>query len=219
MKKISNLVQETLMSSETALTALAHGYMNLSAYAKIIKPEVQRQAMKPVSEASIVVALSRLYKNVKMTGPVLQHVILDSISVKSDLIEFAFEKTKATEERVQRLHQDASLSSADFFAVTHGIGEISIVVPKYLKKSVLAAFKNHTPKLVLENIASITIRFSEKYLNTPNVFYSLLHHFAMRRINIVEMISTFTETTFILSHRDLNEGFAIINTLARRDKR
>jgi hypothetical protein len=206
------------MSSETALTTLAHGYMNLSAYAKIIKPEVQRQAMKPVSEASIVVALSRLHKSVKMTGSVMPHVILDNISVKSDLIEFAFEKTKATEERLKRLYLDESLSSADFFTVTHGIGEISIVVPKYLKKTVLAAYRNHTPKLILENIASITIRFSEKYLNTPNVFYSLLHHFAMRRINIVEIISTFTETTFILSHKDLNDGFAIINTLARRHK-
>ncbi len=218
MKKISVIVQEAIMSSETALTALAHGYMNLSAYAKIIKPEVQRQAMKQVSEASIVVALSRLYKSVKITGPVLPHVVLDNISVWSDLIEFSFEKTKDSQESLKRLYLDQSLSSADFFTVTHGIGEISIVVPKYLKKRVLAAYRNHTPKLVLENIASITIRFSEKYLNTPNVFYSLLHHFAMRRINIVEIISTYTETTFILSHKDLNDGFAIINTLARHRK-
>ena len=216
MKKISVIVQENIMSSETALTALSHGYMNLSSYAKMIKPEVQRQAMKPVSEASIVVALSRLQKNVKMTGPILPRVVLDNISVKSDLIEFAFEKTQATEDRLKRLYLDATLSSADFFTVTHGIGEISIVVPKYLKKSVLTAYRNHTPKLVLENIASITIKFSAKYLNTPNTFYSLLHHFAMRRINIIEIISTFTETTFILSHKDLNDGFAIINTLARK---
>lgn len=211
MIKVSDVVRELTFSSETALSALSDRCLNLSAFAKKIKPEVERRARKPVSVGSIVIALSRLAGALEEQEPLLPEVALENLSVKSGLVEITFDKTRENRERLQNLFQDKSFVQADFFTLTHGIGELSIVVPEPLAASVLAIYKNQKPKLVLSNLASLTVCFDEKYLLVPNVIYALLRPLALKRIDVVEIVSTFTELTFLLHQRDLNEAFVTIN--------
>ena len=211
MIKVSDVVREITLSSEIALSALSDGYLNLSAYAKLIKPEVERRARKPVSVGSIVVALSRLAGSLKAQEPLLPEVQLENLSVKSGLVEITFDKTRENRDRIEQLFQDKSFAAADFFTLTHGIGELSIVVPEGLKNSVLALYKDQKPKLILGNLASLTVRFDERYLWIPNVIYALLRPLALNRVDVIEIVSTFTELTFLLNQRDLNSAFVTIN--------
>ncbi len=209
MIKITDTVRELLFSSETALTALSQGYLNLSAYAKLIQPRVEALAKKPVRTGSIVVALSRLSKEVKSLKPLLPQVSIENISVKSSLVEIAFDKTQAIKGRLQRIYEEKLFSAADFFAVTHGIGEISIVVPQSLKKQVLNLCKGQKPKLVRANLSSLTIRYGQQHIDIPNTFYYFIKCLAIKRINIVEIISTYTEITFLLDDNDLDLAFSL----------
>jgi len=211
--KISDAVREIVLTSEVAVGALAGGYLNLSAYAKQIHPEVERRTRKPVRLGSIVVALSRMTELAKSRVPTLPDLAFQNVSVKSGLVEIAFDKTRENKERLKHLYQNKDFIHADFFTVTHSIGEISIVVPVELKRAVLSIYKNQRPKLFLDNLCSLTVRLSDSCIETPNVFYSCLRHFALKRINIVEMVSTFTELTLILDNRDLNESFITIRAL------
>ncbi len=63
MIKISGVVRGILFSSEVALSAFNDGYLNLSAYAKAIRKDVEARAKTPVPVGSIVVLLSRLKKS------------------------------------------------------------------------------------------------------------------------------------------------------------
>lgn len=218
MIKISDVVRDLTQSSEIALTALSEGYLNLSAYAKLIQPEVERRTRKPVSMGSIVVALSRFAGSLKREEPLLPDVVLESLSVKSGLVEITFDKTKENRDRLQDLIQDKNFVAADFFTLTHGVGELSIVVPDALRDSVLAIYKRERPKLILGNLASLTVRFDEKYLEIPNTIYALLRHLALKRIDVVEIVSTFTELTFLLKQEDLNESFVTINKLFQHQR-
>ncbi|MFO0971208.1 MAG: hypothetical protein U0520_02540 [Candidatus Saccharimonadales bacterium] len=51
---------------------------------------------------------------------------------------------------------------------------------------------------------------TESGIDTPNQFYTIIKQFAIRRINIVEFVTTFTELSFILNEKDLKQAF---NTL------
>jgi hypothetical protein len=215
MLKVTDIVRDLLCSSEPELTVLSRRLLNLSAYAKRIQPEVQRRARKEVQVGTIVVALSRLSAELTNEDPLLPKIELDAIAVKSNLTEISFARSPANKMRAQKLLADKQLSQADFLTVTYGAGEISIFAPMALAQPILKSFRPNKPKLHLENLAALTVQFSEHYIDTPNMYFALMRAMAVRKINIVELISTFTELTFLVRQADLNELFQLMNSLMR----
>ncbi|MDR3615606.1 MAG: hypothetical protein P4L53_18745 [Candidatus Obscuribacterales bacterium] len=208
MIKIADAVREVLFSSEIAHSALCNGFLNLSSYALSIQKEIEQRTKKSVRPGTIVVALSRLSKTIDTQAPLTPVVDVKDLAVKTRLVELTFDKTKINREKLQRLYIDQDFATADFLTVTYGVGELSIVVPESLKKSVLKLYGKQKPKLIFDNLASLTLRIGEDCINTPNVTFALVRMLALRRINIVEIVSTFTELTFILHQNDLNEAIA-----------
>src|SRR5579885_1122182 len=213
MIKVTEVVREIIFDSEIALHALAQGYLNLSAYADSIQSEVERRCRKPVRVGTIVVAISRLARVVEKRDALLPPIEINHIAAKTGLVEITFDKTRGNRDRLQRLYTDNEFLSADFFTVTYGIGELSIVVPSTLKKAVLKHYGKQKPKLLLEDLAGLTVRFDEKCIWIPNIIFALVRPLAMKRINIVEIVSTFTELTFIVSQNDLQEAFIILSSI------
>jgi hypothetical protein len=216
MRKVSDIVRDLVFSSEPELTVLSRRLLNLSAYAKRIRSDVERRARKPVQVGTIVVALSRLSKELTEEDPLLPRVQLDAIAVKSNLAEIAFNKTPDNKRRAQKLYIEKEFVQADFLTVTYGASEISIFAPITLVQPVLKNFKPDKPKLLLDQLAALTVQISERYIQTPNMFFALLRSIAVRKLNIVELISTFTELTFLVNQKDLNELFILMNSLMKR---
>jgi hypothetical protein len=218
MIKIADTVRSIVYSSEVARSALSEGYLNLSAYGKKIQREVSRRARKPVQVGTIVVALSRLSKTIEKAKQIVPPVEITSLSVKTGLAEIAFDKTKINRDKLQLLYQDKDFLSADFFTVTSGNTELAIVCPMQLQKAVRRHFGNQKPKLELANLAGLTLRFDETYINIPNQTFALIRPLALKRINIVEVISTFTELTVLLYEKDLQEAFATFTELLTKTR-
>lgn len=215
MIKVSTAVQDIITASEPDRSALLRGVLNFTAYAKLIQPEVERRTHKPVQLGSIVVALSRLSSQLKDAKPLLPTVRLESLAVKSNLAEITFAKTQENKTRAQKLYAHKDFAQADFLTVTYGVGEISIFAPMHLVKPALAAFKPEKPRLLLQNLAALTVQFDEHYIETPNMYYVLLQRLAAQQINIVEVVSTFTELTLLVAQKDLNKLFVLMNALMR----
>lgn len=214
MRPVASIVREVLDESEVALTAFLDGYLNFSAYAKRIQPEVERRAKKEVAVGTIVVALSRYEIDAKKKrAPLTPKVKIESVSTRSALAELTFSKTQANRARLRALHENEKLADADLLTVTSGIREISLILPAALKGEVLKIFKGDSPTLVLENLASLTLRFSTRYINTPNTTFALLRPLALNRINIVEVVSTYTELTVVVAQKDLQTAFAVFSRL------
>lgn len=218
MLKVIDIVRDILYSSEPELTILSRRLLNLSAYAKRIQPEVERRTHKEVQLGSIVVALSRISQELTDEDPLLPEVKLDGIAVKSNIAEIAFNKTPANKAKATKLTVDKDLSQADFLTVTYGASEISVFAPMTLMPAVSRTFRPEKPKLLLNNLAALTVQFGNQYIDTPNMYFALLRAVAVKRINIVELISTYTELTFLVRQDDLNELFQTMNTLILKRK-
>jgi hypothetical protein len=216
MLKVTDIVRDIVFASEPELTTLSRRILNLSAYAKRIQSEVERRAHKPVQLGTIVVALSRLSTELTDEDPLLPKVELHGIAVKSNLAEIAFNKTAANKIRAQKLYTESQFAQADFLTITYGASEISIFAPMPFVQPVLRQFKPDKPKLLLDHLAALTVQFGEQYIDTPNMYFALLRAMAVRKINIVELISTFTELTFLVRQGDLNELFLLMNSLMRQ---
>ncbi len=216
MIKISTVVQDVLYSSEVALSAFHDGYLNLSAYAKTIRREVEARAKKPVRIGSIVVALSRMDKTQKTREKrkiLLPEVRIEDLSVKSGLAEVTYERTAANIARLRELYRDPAINASDFFMVTQGAGEITIVALETTLPHIMTAARPARPKSTVRNLVGLTARFNERYIKIPNVVFVFVRHLALKHINIVEIVSTYTELTFIIDQRDLQEAFLTLNEL------
>lgn len=185
----------------------------MSAYAKTIRREVEARAKKPVRVGSIVVALSRIRHEKTKQKPLVPNAEIEDLSVKSGLAEISFERTRENLARLRTLYGVHGAETSNFFMVTHGAGEITIVAPDASLPRIARAIRPAKPKAVIKNLVALTVRFRRDYVSTPNVIFSFVRHLALKRINIVEIVSTYTELTFLIDQRDLQETFLALNKL------
>jgi hypothetical protein len=70
--------------------------------------------------------------------------------------------------------------------------------------------------MIIRDLTGLTIRFDEADVHTPNLLHSLLQKFATEHLNIVELISTYTELTLLVTHKDTERAFSVLNQLQRK---
>ena len=209
MLKVTDVVEEIISQSFIPYAALRADQLNLSAYARSIRKDVELRTKKSVRTGTIVTALSRLQTTLQHKDTLLPKVKLDDIAVKSSLMEISYEKTDATQKALQVLSRRKG-SSTEFFTVTQGQAEITIIAPDKWEKDIRDIFQGMQPKLTLKRLTSLTLRFSSKYLTQPNVLLSILMKLAARKLVVIEIISTFTEVSLILHEKDIEEAFSIV---------
>lgn len=219
MIKISTIVEKILSESEIAYSALESGILNLSAYAQEILPEVEKRTKKEVKTGSIVTALSRLQKSLTKKEPLAPKLSIDDISVKSGIIELAYDKTEENLKNLSKLYQEKNMSNNEFLMITHGLSEIGIICSQKLENKLRKIFRNQKPKIFIPNLVSLTARFSQDYIITPNITYAFVRKFALKRINISELVSTFTEITFIVHEKDMQQSFDTLNEIFTENKK
>lgn len=219
MIKIADVVRDITSSSEIALSGLHVGHLNLSAYAKSIHKEVEERTKKPVRIGSIVIALSRFRKTLTYdNSPFFPKIVIEDLSVKSGLVEVAFDKTQTNLGKLKLLYKDKKFGAGEFFMVTHGTGEISIITLQKAEDHVLKTYHPQKPKAIYRDLVGITIRFDKRYIEIPNVIYTFIRTLALKKINIIEVVSTYTEITFLVRQKDLEKTFILLNSFFENRK-
>ena len=203
MRTIHQAVLITISESTVAREAMAAGILNLSAYAKTIKKAVEEQTWKTVQIPTIVVALSRIQEDIKKNTESQAPLYIDDITIKAPLVDITYEKTKET---IQAVATIKSLEhSNDVITNTIGSQEITIIASAHMKANILAHF-GVKPKAVFDTVSGISMRFSENYIDIPNVLYRLLGIFATKNINVIEIVSTYTELMVVIDPKFVNEA-------------
>src|SRR3989344_1336513 len=198
MIKIQPIVRDIVMGELEAYFALTNGYMNMSSYAYQIKAKVEKLAKKPVTITSLVVSLSRLRKEFKKEKPLIQEVAITNITTKLPLSEIIYENTNTSIDKLESFHKKISISREDFFTTTISTTELNIVCSSNIANKVLKHFIVK-PKFVANNLAAVGISFDQKHFSIPNTLFSLISIIARARINIAEIVSTYTELIFIIA--------------------
>lgn len=202
MIKIATLVSDLIQNDEIALESLRLGYLNFSSYARKIKPEIEKLLMKKIRNGTIVTSLSRLSNidnKISSLRPVVQ---IDDISIKYPLVEISFDRNNELQKEINTFHSSLNMDRG-FVAVTSGLGEVSIILPGEEKEKALKSI-HQKPKGIYDNLVAVTIRFNEsEFIEVPNVIYTLVAAIAAKRINLIEIVSTFTEISFIVREKDM----------------
>jgi hypothetical protein len=212
MIKIQPIVRDIVLGEPEASFALTHGFMNMSAYADRISPQVEHLAKKNVTPTSIIVALSRIRKELKATTSLLPKVAISNITTKLPLSEVVYENTSATIAKLESLHRQVRIPREDFFTATVSTAEITIICSSAVAAKITKHF-GIVPKFLIGGLAAIGISFDSRYFSIPNVTFSLLSIVARARINIAELVSTYTELVFIVAEKDFSQTVLLFSKM------
>ncbi len=202
MINVAATITTIIEEDDHVLQDLRAGILNLSSYARIIQPEVEKRTLKEVKLKSIVVALSRMAKTSQQNTDQF-NLRLQNLSVHSHLIDIAFEKTKENLKRISELINSYPTNGDAFLAITQGLTEITIIAENSFIDSAKNVFDGVQPVSELTELAGITVKLDISYLNVPRVFYELTYSLQTKKISIVEIVSTATEITFIINKADV----------------
>ena len=164
-----------------------------------------------MSESAILMALKRLLPDIMSKSENMDiNLKAGDITVRSGLTEFTYSKSGTLIENKMRL-LDEIKSSGDFFVtITQGVHETTTIVNSSLKKRLEEIFRGETLIKKIDDLAAITIRLTGDMVYLPGVHYNILKQLAWHNINVIEVVSTYTEFNIILQKKEVDTSFSIL---------
>lgn len=211
MITIPETVEQIISASPFLEDALTEGIINYSALARKIKPEVERRLLKDVQTGAILMALRRLSKKFKPTNTLKKIIHSNNdLIVRSNLIEFVIPNTEFTIEMHKNLIKLAELEEQYFMTITEGVFETTIIASNDLYEQIKAILPPEKITTQLTNLSSITIHLPTSNLYVPGLYYFFLKALAWEGINIIEVVSSYTELTIVLENKDVDRAFSVL---------
>jgi aspartokinase len=209
VKKIGDAV-EAIIEANPALTfGIHHRLLNLTRVSRFLRPSVEAQTRKEVSDAALLMSLSRLQRRWAKARPQkTDALVLNKVSIVSGLCSVTLLKTQTTHRELNRLFT-AVQERNGFITVTEGLRETTVIVEEENFLRLRKALRSR-PKIVHRNVASVGMTFSERYLSVKGVLHQLLEQVALQNINVLEVASTATEFYIYVEERDVEVAFAAI---------
>jgi aspartokinase len=211
MITINKLLEQIILRTPFLEEGLSQGIINLSALSRKIKPQIEKELLKPVSESAILMALKRLLPDIMSNSKEMDiNLKAGDITVRSGLTEFTYLKSATLIENKMQL-LDEIKSSGDFFVtITQGVHETTMIVNSSLEKRLEEIFRGETLVKKIDDLAAITIRLTGDMVYLPGVHYNILKQLAWHNINIIEVVSTYTEFNIILQKKEVDTSFSIL---------
>lgn len=202
MITVAQITENILLQDDVALAAARKGILNLSSYARSIQPQIKRTLLKDVQEGSIVAALSRLVAGLDTAPPEITDVI-QSLAVQSNLEGITYERSAEIASKIRKVYNLINVDDHTFLTVTQGINEITIVAESQVAQIFRSKLEGAHKIYDKANLVGITAKFKVGNLEIPNLIHTLTRRLAYKAVNIIEVVSTATELTYIIDRKDL----------------
>jgi hypothetical protein len=97
--------------------------------------------------------------------------------------------------------------------VIQGAQAITIIADEKLKNEVVNAVGRDNVLKVRQDLVEITVKSPERIVETSGVFAFLASNLAENNVNIVETVSVYTDTIFIVNEADMIHAYSILSKL------
>lgn len=210
-KSITNAVKEVVNNDLSFQDSLQRDYCNISALARIIKPQIDQMLGKNTSVESIVTALKRSRRDYDIPERPIAAILAGStVSVKTDVAKLSAAKSKKTIEKVARsLTQNVD----NYISVSESIMSITLIFDDALLDDVRSMFSQHDILEVDDDLAAIIVHSPEEIIKTPGCAIAFYNQLARRHINIEDTVSCYTDTIMLVRMEQVGKAFNALTDL------
>lgn len=200
MISINNALNIIINESPFLEDGLYNEYINLTSLANYIKPQIESLTKKEVTIWAIKMALSRYIKEKTKT-----------IKYKKFNIENLFIKKNINIIYLKNKHEkfdwinNIKLSDDDYLTTIQWNKNATIIYNDNLKKEIEKILPKEDIEMKIENLSLVWVFLEKNFVNEIWVIYTLTKKINFNNINIIEIISNYTEVNLIIKNEDLRK--------------
>lgn len=216
-KSITEAVREMVGGDLSFQDSLQRDYCNISALARLIKPQIDHMLGKDTSIESIITALKRSkYDYNVQEKPIASILAASTITVNTDVAKISAKKSKKTIEKVAK----AMIQGAgNFISMSESIMSITLIFDDLLLQDVKVMFA-YDDILEMENgLAAIIVHSPEDIIKTPGCAIAFYNQLARRHINIEDTVSCYTDTIVLVKMEQVGKAFNALTDLISNSRK
>jgi hypothetical protein len=218
MKKISDFVEEAVKKSPFIVEALKDGLINISAYARVIIPDIEKKTGKEVKLTSVVMAIQRMdfgaimYESKKLKAMFKK---IKDILVRGHLKVYTIKQSDTLPKCVAQLLHKIGNRKEVMCTYTQGVAECTIIISESESTSFEKIFEQETILQVEKKLSAFTLLLPDENRTLSGVYYFILKQLAWNGINVVEVVSTSNEFTIVVEEKDSGVCFDVLSKVGR----
>lgn len=217
MVTISRIVEKIIEDNPILQEAIHRQIINYAALAENIKPQVEREMKISVKTSAVMMALRRLGDKLEKSFVKTAKFDKDAdIFIKSDLFEITLKKSKKTYSLIKDVYEKID-PEKDFLTITQGLSQITLISNKRNKKRITEIFGREKIVKEINDLACISTTLPINAIDQVGYFYNITRGFAWENLPIIEIVSTFTELSFIVREKDVPKSFLVFKEIINRN--
>jgi aspartokinase len=213
---IAGAVKDEINLDLSVQDALARGYVNLSALARMLAPRVSERTGKKVKEESVITSLKRLRGAYSGSAQGIGKIIAGSIiNVRTHVSKLSVEKTRKT---LQVVSSMLSSHQEDFIQVSESLSSITLIFDQRLHRKVSRELYGAEILDEGDDYAAITVQSPREIITTPGCVASFYNQLSRRHVNIEDTVSCHTDTIIVVKMRDVSRAFDALTELINEER-
>ena len=206
---ITKLTESYINTHPSIKDCVRKGLINYSALTRRIAGDSSLELSDNFD--AILIACRRYFRKIKKEG-VLEDKILSilkasKLEVKNKIIVALIEKDVYFGNLLEL--QKTIKNKAELFHVIEGSTTMTLITAQEFKDEIKKLFKTKIIKIT-ENLAEVTLKSSKDMEDTPGIIAYLATLLAENGINIIETMSTWTDTLFVISEEDIAKVMSVL---------
>lgn len=208
---VSSCVKRIVDKSPFIHEMLINGILSFRNYASSIQDEVQKAYGKEVKASAIVMALRR-YADELRKGSHKKSVgnVEYGIVMKTNIFDLNLVRRDSFISKLGVLYGQISTEKGDFLNITLGSHEVSLAVSEKYRSLVGELAKDEEVLHQMDDLVALSLVFTGDFLQTPGIVYEAVRHLAWEQINVIEIVSTMNELTFVIKREDSMKAFDVL---------
>ena len=216
-KSITEAVREIVSSDLSFQDSLQRDYCNISALARIIKPQIDHMLSKDTSIESVVTALKRSrYDYDVPQKPIASILAASTITVNTDVAKISAKRSKKTIEKVAKAMVQ---SVGNFISISESIMSITLVFEDLLLQDIKGMFAYDDILEIEDSLAAIIVHSPEDIIKTPGCAIAFYNQLARRHINIEDTVSCYTDTIVLVKMEQVGKAFNALTDLISNSRK
>ena len=211
---VSSCVKRIVDKSPFIHEMLINGILSYSNYASSIHSEVERLYTREVKTSAIVMALRRYADELWRGTEKRDSANVDyGIVMKTNIFDLNLVRRDTFIAKLASLYSQVSVEKGDFLNITLGSHEVSIAVSEKYRDLVSELAEGEEVLNQMDDLVALSLVFTGEFLQTPGVVYEAVRRLAWEQINVIEIVSTMNELTFVIKREDSMRAFDVLQGL------
>ena len=209
MQNITKITESYILEHPSVKDCLKSGLINYSSLSRKIAFDLKLDSKKNFD--AILIACRRFKRKLKEEGTfefkILKVLKESKVEIKNKIIAVVLEKNiffgnlLSLEKEIKKRNE--------IFRIIEGLSAITVITTEEFLDLIKKLFKN---KIILENknLAEITIKSPKEIETTPGIYAYLCSLLGENNINIVETLSCWTDTIFLVKEEDVGKAINLL---------